>query len=179
MTFVQLLNSFFDRRVSAFLTQIRPFGAIAAIAACVGLMLGTVPVQASELSGGDRLIARQPSTEVRVSLGNSSDALKFFPDQFQFVAGKRYKLVLNNPSPQKHYFTAKDFADSIWTQKVEAGKVEVKGAIHELELKPGAEAEWIFVPMKPGTYRLRCTIPGHAEAGMVGTITISSDSQQT
>jgi uncharacterized cupredoxin-like copper-binding protein len=82
--------------------------------------------------------------------------------------------VLTNPSPQKHYFTSKDFADAIWTQKVEAGNVEIKGVIHELELKPGAKAEWVFVPLKSGTYNLRCTIPGHTEAGMTGKITISA-----
>lgn len=114
----------------------------------------------------------QPAIEVKVSLGNSANELKFFPSNLEFVAGKRYKLLLDNPSPQKHYFTAKDFADASWTQKVEAGKVEVKGTIHELELKPGGEAEWVFVPMKPGTYELHCSIPGHTEAGMVGTIAI-------
>ncbi len=92
----------------------------------------------------------------------------------EFVPGKRYLLRLNNPSQLKHYFTAKDFADGIWTQKVQAGKVEVKGAIHELELKPGAEAEWVFVPMKQGNYNLHCSIPGHTEAGMKGEIAIAN-----
>jgi uncharacterized cupredoxin-like copper-binding protein len=113
-------------------------------------------------------------TEVKVSLGNSANELKFFPNNLEFVVGQRYKLLLDNPSAQKHYFTAKDFADASWTQKVEAGKVEVKGAIHELELKPGGEAQWVFVPMKPGKYALRCPIPGHTEAGMTGVITISA-----
>jgi uncharacterized cupredoxin-like copper-binding protein len=81
-------------------------------------------------------VAAPQVNEVRVSLGNSANELKFFPSSLEFVAGQRYKLVLDNPSPQKHYFTAKDFADGIWTQKVEVGKVEIKGAIHELELKP-------------------------------------------
>jgi uncharacterized cupredoxin-like copper-binding protein len=67
-------------------------------------------------------------------LGNSANELKFFPSNLEFVVGERYKLLLDNPSPQKHYFTAKDFADVSWTQKVQAGKVEIKGAIHELEL---------------------------------------------
>ncbi len=128
------------------------------------------PAIAAPMSSSNLL--KQPVIEVKVSLGNAADELKFVPDTLEFVAGKRYKLTLNNPSTQKHYFTSKDFADNIWNQKVEAGKVEIKGAIHELELKPGAAAEWLFVPMKPGTYKLRCTIPGHAEAGMVGTITV-------
>jgi uncharacterized cupredoxin-like copper-binding protein len=113
-------------------------------------------------------------TEVQVHLGTEAGELKFVPDHLTFEAGRRYKLVLDNPSPQKHYFTAKDFADVIWTQKVEAGNVEVKGAIHELELKPGAIAEWFFTPLKAGTYELHCSIPGHSEAGMKGTLTINS-----
>ncbi len=119
-------------------------------------------------------LLKKPATEVTVSLGTSAGELKFVPNNLEFTTGKRYKLKLTNPSPQKHYFTAKDFADAIWTQKVEAGNVEVKGAIHELELKPQAEAEWVFVPMKPGSYQLRCTIAGHAEAGMTGKIALVS-----
>ena len=109
---------------------------------------------------------------IEVSLGNSSGELKFFPNTIQLQTGTPYKLLLDNPSPDKHYFTAKDFADASWTKKVQAGKVEVKGAIHELELKPGAEAEWVLTPMKTGTYELHCSIKGHASAGMVGEITV-------
>ncbi len=129
------------------------------------------------LTGGESAIAlsapsQQTPETMYVHLGNAAGELKFEPNQLEFTAGKRYKLVLGNPSNQKHYFTAKDFADVIWSQKVDAGNVEVKGAIHELELRPGAEAEWVFVPQKSGMYELHCSIPGHSEAGMVGTITI-------
>jgi uncharacterized cupredoxin-like copper-binding protein len=125
---------------------------------------------AANLPGG---LLKQAATEVRINLGNSANELQFYPNHLEFVAGKRYNLHLVNPSSQKHYFTAKDFADGIWTQKVEAGKVEIKGAIHELELKPGAEAEWVFVPLKPGNYSLHCTIAGHTEAGMTGKIAVN------
>lgn len=131
-------------------------------------LLGSVPAIAAPT--GD--LARQPAIEVAVSLGNTANELKFIPNNFEFEAGRRYKLVLTNPSGQKHYFTAKDFADASWSQKVDAGNVEIKGAIHELELRPNTKAEWVFVPVRSGTYQLRCTIPGHTEAGMIGTITI-------
>jgi uncharacterized cupredoxin-like copper-binding protein len=129
------------------------------------------PAMAANLSGD---LLKQPATEITISLGNSANELKFEPNHLEFEAGKRYQLRLTNPSQLKHYFTAKDFADGIWTQKVQAGKVEIKGAIHELELKPGAEAEWVFVPLKSGTYGLRCPIPGHTEAGMTGEIAIKN-----
>ncbi|MFN6570699.1 copper-binding protein [Nostoc minutum NIES-26] len=133
--------------------------------------ISTTPAMAANLSGG---LLKQPATEITVSLSNSANELKFEPNHLELVAGKRYQLRLTNPSQLKHYFTAKDFADGIWTQKVEAGKVEIKGAIHELELKPGAEAEWVFVPLKSGKYSLRCPIPGHTEAGMTGEIVVSN-----
>ncbi len=47
-------------------------------------------------------LSRQPITEITVSLGSETGELKFFPNQLQFESGKRYKLVLKNPSPQKH-----------------------------------------------------------------------------
>lgn len=120
------------------------------------------------------IFAEPTITEVKVSLGDRPGSLKFIPNHFDFVAGQKYKLILDNPSPTKHYFTAKDFADASWTQKVQAGKVEIKGAINDLELKPTGQAEWVFVPMKPGTYELHCSIPGHAIAGMTGEIVIKA-----
>jgi uncharacterized cupredoxin-like copper-binding protein len=110
--------------------------------------------------------------EMKISLGNTANELKFFPSRMQLVAGKRYKLLLSNSSPQKHYFTAREFASNSWTQKVDAGNVEIKGAIQELELRPSTSAAWVLVPMKSGSYQLRCTIPGHTEAGMIGTIAV-------
>jgi uncharacterized cupredoxin-like copper-binding protein len=112
--------------------------------------------------------------ELKISLGNTTNQLKFFPDRVQLVAGKKYNLLLSNPSPQKHYFTAREFASSSWTQKVDAGNVEIKGVIQELELRPNTTAAWVLVPMKPGSYQLRCTIPGHTEAGMTGTIVVAT-----
>ncbi|MFE4108164.1 cupredoxin domain-containing protein [Almyronema epifaneia] len=138
------------------------------LATGIGLILGW-----TEAAGAVAAVSQAP-IEVQIHLGNSANELKFEPNSLEFAVGQRYRLVLDNPSGQKHYFTSKDFADNLWTQKVEAAGVEVKGAVHELELKPGAEAEWFFVPMKPGTYELYCSIAGHAEAGMVGQITVES-----
>jgi len=115
---------------------------------------------------------KQQAIAVNVSLSNNANELKFTPDRFTFASGKRYKLILSNPSGMKHYFTSKDFADAVWTQNVVAGNVEIKGNIRELELKPNATAEWTFVPIKSGTYELHCAIAGHTEAGMRGSITI-------
>ena len=116
--------------------------------------------------------AASPINEMKVSLGNQQGELKFFPDNLEFISGQKYKIALDNPSQVKHYFTARNFAATSWTQKVDAGNVEIKGAIYELELKPNAQAQWVLIPMKPGVYELHCSIPGHSEAGMTGKIIV-------
>jgi uncharacterized cupredoxin-like copper-binding protein len=118
-------------------------------------------------------LSKQTPLIKTIELGNVAGELKFVPDHLTFLAGRRYQLQLTNNSSIKHYFTAKDFADAIWSQKVDAGNVEIKGVIHELELRPGTHADWVFIPLRAGTYQLRCTIPGHTEAGMVGTIEVT------
>lgn len=66
----------------------------------------------------------------------------------------------------------KNFADGVWNQKVDTGGVEVKGAIHEIEVRSQAYADWVFVPVRAGHYDVRCVVPGHTEAGMVGSIDV-------
>ena len=129
---------------------------------------GMLPAEAAPATP----LHKQTPIEVTVELGTAAGELRFVPDRLTFDVGKRYKLHLSNPSPMKHYFTAKDFADGIWSQKVDAGNVEIKGAIHELELRSKTVADWVFVPVRSGDYTLRCTVPGHTEAGMVGKIIV-------
>lgn len=152
---------------------------IARILSCISLLVAIAlinpsPAQASLTTARPHLAS--DATELHVSLGDRQGQLKFYPNHLDLVVGETYKLILDNPSPEKHYFSATDFAAVSWTRKVEAAGVEVKGTVRELELKPNAEAEWVLVPEKPGQYDLECTIPGHAEAGMTGTLTISARS---
>ncbi|MBD1876790.1 cupredoxin domain-containing protein [Nodosilinea sp. FACHB-131] len=140
--------------------------------AVLALVMGLLLALRLTVGASGAIASPAPPSTVTIHLGTPAGNLRFEPDQLTFTAGQRYRLVLDNPSPEKHYFTAKDFADGLWTQKVQAGNVEVKGAIHELELKPGAIAEWVFVPERPGTYELHCAIAGHAEAGMVGQLKV-------
>lgn len=133
-------------------------------------LAATLLLVAGQAAAAD--LSEQSPIEIDVSLGTQGGALAFEPSELTFEAGKLYKLELKNPSDEKHYFSALRFASAVWTRKVEAGDAEIKGGIREIELKPGGQAEWYFVPVKAGTFHLECTIPGHATAGMVGTIKV-------
>ena len=140
----------------------------------VFLSLALVSVNGAHAAGD--LTMQQP-VEVRVQLGDAQNALRFSPNVLEFETGKLYRLVLVNTSPQKHYFSSDGLAQAVFTRKVQIngsdGKpiAEVKGSIREIEVHPNGTTEWWFVPVKAGRLAdLKCTMPGHAEAGMVGQI---------
>lgn len=129
------------------------------------------------IAAGD--LTSQTPIEVRVELGNKENSLRFFPDKIELETGKLYKVVLRNPSTQAHYFSSEGLSRAVFTRKVQVlgpdGKTiaEVKGTIFEIEVYPGGTAEWWFVPVKAVIVNdLKCTIKGHSEGGMIGTITI-------
>lgn len=130
------------------------------------------------LAAAGDMTSQQAITKT-IKLGNTQNQLRFYPPTLQFETGILYKLVIKNPSRQKHYFTAEGLSRSVFTRKVQVisanGKTiaEVKGSINEIEVYPSGTAEWWFVPVKTlKTSRLHCSIKGHTEAGMIGNITI-------
>ena len=134
-----------------------------------GVALGII---AAAVGGHSVDLSQQEAIEAVVTVEVKNDAFVFSPSDMRFETGKLYKLVLKNPSRSKHYFTALQFAASVWTRKVETADAEIKGAIREIELKPSGEAEWYLVPVQAGTFNVMCSIDDHAEKGMVGTITV-------
>lgn len=136
-------------------------------------------------AGGN--LAKQKVIEVRLDLGRDGVGThRYYPHTLTFETGKLYKLVIHNPSINKHYFTSLGLAGKIYTRKVQVmdglGKGaktigEIKGAIREVEVYPGGTTEWWFVPVATGTVNMRCGIKDkdgktHAEKGMYGEITI-------
>lgn len=142
-----------------------------------GLFLLSITLNINVHAAGD--MTKQSEISMTITLGNVNNSLRFYPDKLRFETGKLYKLILINPSQQKHYFSAEGFARSIFTRKVQVisnkGKTiaEVKGHINEIEVYPGGKSEWWFIPIKSlESSTLHCSIKGHSEAGMQGFITI-------
>ena len=136
-------------------------------------------------SNGKGDFTRQNPISIEVLLkGNSGEVHYYEPSLIKFETGKLYKLKLKNLSDSKHYFTSKEFAESIFTRKIQVNKdlekiAEIKGNIHEVEIFPNNTLEWWFVPIKTGVFEdLYCKVidkkinKSHAEMGMRGKIII-------
>jgi uncharacterized cupredoxin-like copper-binding protein len=90
--------------------------------------------------------------QVTVAVGNS---MQFAPRSITVRAGQPVELTLRNGGSIPHDFALAGGA---------SGPVKI-------EAQGGQTARGTFTLDSPGTYAVVCSVPGHAAAGMRGTIT--------
>lgn len=129
--------------------------------------------------------------QVTVRLGSDGDEFTITPAQLRFGTDERYELVVTNPSATTHYFSAPGFGANVITQKAVlyddarhfvriwldgerpgADSSFLEQLTRGIEIRPGGEARWIFVPNQAGHFDFGCAIEGHRKEGMVGSITV-------
>jgi nitrite reductase (NO-forming) len=106
------------------------------------------------------VLSRQPSQPAAVApatlstnVSITASEFKFSPSSIQVPLGQKITFSLNNTGAVEHDFT-------------------VQAAPFTLQAKAGQTATGEFTFDKPGTFDFLCSIPGHNEAGMRGTLTV-------
>jgi uncharacterized cupredoxin-like copper-binding protein len=124
---------------------------------------GAAAPVSSALSGSVPAVART----VRVEMTEFA----FRPGVISVQAGHPVKLVLVNKGRIAHQFAA----EYLWTLPVriadESTLVEAPGAAF-VRVEPEASASVEFYPRRRGRFAFACTIEGHREAGMRGTLDV-------
>ncbi len=144
------------------------------------LSMSALAFASPALAAGD--LSRADPVEIVFEMGTSDSAdqpMYFKPNHLDLETGKAYKIVLRNVDKVKHEFAGHEFIEKIFTRKIEITNAsgdlvaEIKGSVSEIEVGPGQEVEWFFVPVQTGeNLPMECEIEGHKEAGMFGTVTI-------
>jgi plastocyanin len=94
------------------------------------------------------------ATELQLA-ADPSGALAFDKTELEAPAGT-VSIVLTNDSPVPHNVSIED------------GGVDVEG-----ETFQGGGTKTTTADLQPGTYTFYCSVPGHREAGMEGTLTVT------
>ncbi|MFT5676952.1 MAG: putative cupredoxin-like copper-binding protein [Paraglaciecola sp.] len=144
------------------------------------LLTISLALMVSPLAYADGDLSRADIKTVVLEMGTNDDGRMYFtPSHLKLKTGQAYKIVLKNVDKVKHEVEANEFADKIFTRKVEikdskGGLVaEIKGNVREVEIGPNTQVEWFVVPVQTGTeMEMVCALPGHKEAGMHGLITV-------
>ncbi len=138
-----------------------------------------VSLAGSAFAEGD--LSRANVIDVVIELGSNDDGMYLKPDNYEFVTGQAYKLILTNVDEIKHELALNEMGERIFTRKVEIADengdlfAEIKGSIREVEVGAGKTVEWFIVPVQTTDepVEITCEIPGHLEAGMRASVMIN------
>src|SRR5215471_907015 len=95
--------------------------------------------------------ASAPSLSTTLSI--TASEFKFSPTAFQVPVGQKIQLTLTNTGQVEH-------------------DVTIPAASFSLQAKPGESASGTFNIDTPGVFDFICSIPGHKDAGMKGTVSV-------
>lgn len=101
--------------------------------------------------------AAQPAAAAPSSVQIVASELKFEPNTVAVKAGQ-VQFVVQNGGAIEHNFVVED------ATRKELGKIA------NIEVQ---KTEQVSVSLQAGAYMMVCTLPGHREAGMVGTINVA------
>jgi uncharacterized cupredoxin-like copper-binding protein len=128
---------------------------------------------------GERPYGREgdPRKVKRVVKVEMSDTMRFFPSQIRVKRGDTVRFELNNAGQLPHEMVIgtmdelKKHAALMKKQGEKHGEMDHSDAA-AAHVAPGANGRLVWQFTRPGEYHYACLIPGHFEAGMIGTIVV-------
>lgn len=96
--------------------------------------------------------------------------IDFDPHEFTISAGDVVEFDITNDGMLLHDFTIDDI-DADVDVAGDADMPSFDADVH-VELGPGDSGQMRLQVSEPGSYEFYCSVPGHREAGMVGTLTV-------
>lgn len=108
-------------------------------------------------------------TPVQVTAQN----YRFSPATIEVTQKQTVRFVLRNPDSTEHDFQVDGL--EVMVGAMPAGHVHEAGSVpggFHVHAEAGATTTVTFVPMTKGTFQIYCTVPGHKDAGMVGTLSV-------
>lgn len=116
-------------------------------------------------------------TEVMLEANDGPGVMRFMPDHLEIEMGRTYKLTFRNTGALAHDFMIPDLkahieqTETVGQDDDGHGHADEGGSVHGTA-KPDNAAVVVFKPESRGVFDLKCTIPGHTEAGMAGKVTV-------
>jgi uncharacterized cupredoxin-like copper-binding protein len=124
-------------------------------------------------SAGEPADPRQPSRIIQVTMGESDGKMLFVPARLEISKGGQVKFMLRNDGELDHEFVLANTAENrehADAMKMHPDRAHADANSRQIGPKTTSEMAWKFT--RAGEFEYACLIPGHREAGMVGTIVV-------
>jgi uncharacterized cupredoxin-like copper-binding protein len=124
-------------------------------------------------SAGEPGNPKKPARVVNVVMREGDGKMMFIPDKVEIRKGEQVRFLIRNNGELTHEFILASTEENL--KHAEAMKKNPDMEHDDpngktVEPKKNSEIVWKFT--KAGTFEYGCLIPGHREAGMIGTITV-------
>ena len=124
-------------------------------------------------SAGEPGNPKKPARVVMITMRDEPGKMMFMPNKVEVKKGEQIRFMLRNSGALEHEFV-------LATAEENAKHAEQMKKNPDMEhddpngkrLKPNGTAEIVWKFTKAGEFQFGCLIPGHPEAGMVGTVVV-------
>ncbi len=99
---------------------------------------------------------------------------KFDPAEITAKVGETVTLAFMNKGTTLHDFTSADFMGTVTAAGEAAAHDASADAPLHVAAEAGATAEITFEATEAGEYAFKCSVPGHEQLGMTGTIIVTA-----
>jgi len=116
---------------------------------------------------------KKPARIVQVVMRESDGKMLFLPDRIKVRKGEQIRFQLRNNGEIDHEFVVATVEENLKHMKeMEKNPDMEHDDPNARRVKPKKTAEIVWQFTKAGTFDFSCLIPGHRQAGMVGTIVV-------
>ena len=116
--------------------------------------------------------AKDVSRDIELSL---RDTMRIEPAQLSVKQGETLRLRIRNTGAVPHEFVLGTQEEIIeHRDMMRKMPTMMHNDANAVSVAPGRTADLIWRFSKPGTFLYACLVPGHWEAGMQGTVTVST-----
>ena len=124
-------------------------------------------------SAGEPGDASKPAQVIAITMHEGDGTMTFIPSKVEVQKGQQIKFVIRNDGALDHEFVLATTAENL--KHAELMK-KYPDMVHDdpnaKRIAPGKVDNIVWKFTKAGTFEYSCLIPGHREAGMVGTVVV-------
>jgi uncharacterized cupredoxin-like copper-binding protein len=116
---------------------------------------------------------QRPARVVQITMRENDGKMLFIPERIEVKRGEQVKFVLRNNGELEHEFvlaTAEENIKHAEEMKKNPDMEHDDPNAKRVVPKKSGEIVWRFT--KAGQFEYGCLIPGHREAGMIGTVIV-------
>lgn len=107
----------------------------------------------------------------------ATEDFTYSPDTISVTAGQEITLTFNNEGSVEHslnILNSDEELEHVLEEAHEEEELHEELALEIHEIEPGAsETKTFTAPTEAGDYIFFCSLPGHADEGLVGTLTVT------